>query len=115
MSRYRVLRSTDELEALIEASRGRVIVIFKHSLTCPVSSAALREYESFLEAQDGGTDGFSLIEIQKNRDVSNHLSELSWVRHESPQALVLKDGEVSWHASHWAITAASLSQALGAG
>jgi bacillithiol system protein YtxJ len=34
------------------------------------------------------------------------------VRHESPQALLIKDGRSVWNASHWSVTSDSLSDAL---
>ena len=35
------------------------------------------------------------------------------VRHETPQAIVLRDGKPVWKASHFRITADALTQALG--
>ena len=54
------------------------------------------------------------IEIQNAREVSNAVAEKTGVRHESPQALLLRDGEVVWNASHGAITVESLAGALEA-
>jgi bacillithiol system protein YtxJ len=34
------------------------------------------------------------------------------VRHESPQALVLRGGEVVWHDSHYGIQVEALNQAV---
>jgi bacillithiol system protein YtxJ len=34
------------------------------------------------------------------------------VRHESPQAILLRDGKPVWKASHFRITAGALAQAL---
>lgn len=110
-SSYRRLTSDDELEQAFEAPRERTVVIFKHSLTCPVSTAALREYERFLGGDAGELDA-TLIEIQRHRPLSDRVASRTGVRHESPQALVLRGGEVSWHASHWSITAESLKAAV---
>lgn len=113
MAAYDLIQSTEALDALIDASQSHPVVVFKHSLTCPISSAALREYKSFLEQRETG-DGvtYTLIEIQKHRDVSNHASERSGVRHESPQALLFDGGKVTWNASHSKITVDSLGAAL---
>ena len=110
MSKYDVLRSSEELQALIDSSRSRQVVLFKHSLTCPVSTAGLREFQLFLEARPGDDPvGYGLIEIQNQRPLSNSVAESTGVRHESPQALLFENGEVTWHASHWSITSKALA------
>ncbi|MEM6796794.1 MAG: bacillithiol system redox-active protein YtxJ [Acidobacteriota bacterium] len=105
------IESESALDGAFERSANNPVILFKHSLTCPVSSAALREYEKFLEGHEG-VDA-TLIEIQNHRPLSNAVAERTGIRHESPQALVLKSGEVAWHASHWSITVDSLKAALG--
>ena len=111
MAEYRLIESTDALDTLLNDEQPRLI--FKHSLTCPVSSAALREYERFLEGRPAeDAMAYHLIEIQKHRDVSNAVAERSGVRHESPQAVLFKGGQAAWNASHWSITVDSLAQAV---
>jgi len=34
------------------------------------------------------------------------------VRHESPQVLILKEGRVVWHASHYGVTATAVAREL---
>ncbi len=113
MSDYSLLQTTAEVEPLIAQSRERPVLVFKHSLTCPISTAAFREYQQFLETRPADDEAvYTLIEIQKAREVSNSIAERTGVRHESPQALLLRDGEVAWHASHWNIKAQSLTEAV---
>ena len=113
MTSPRTLRSAEELEAAFAASADQPVWIFKHSLVCPVSTAALREYQRHVAAEENGSRAlFTLIEIQNHRDLSDRVAKQTGVRHESPQALLLRGGEVDWHDSHWRITAASLAEAL---
>lgn len=108
-----LIRSVAELEPLIAASRERPVLLFKHSLTCPISSAAHAEYQAFLadrDADDGAE--YALVEIQNARDVSTAVAERCGVRHESPQAILLRDGEAVWNASHWSINRQALAAAL---
>lgn len=115
MAEYRHIESTDALNNLLQEAGGRPQLIFKHSLTCPVSTAALREYQRFLEGRPSeDAVAYHLIEIQKHRDVSNAVADISGVRHESPQAVLFRDGKAAWNASHWSITADSLTQAVSA-
>ena len=107
------LRAITDLETLIEKSHGQPVVIFKHSLTCPISTSAYREYQRYLGSiAEGSESVHALIEIQNARDVSSAVAERTGVRHESPQALVLREGKVVWHASHWDISADALSRAV---
>lgn len=85
---------------------------FKHSLTCGVSSAAWREFEKFVGESSGDhAPRFCLLEIQPAREASMALAERLAVRHESPQAILVRDGKAVWHASHWSITSEALSAA----
>lgn len=112
MTDYQLIESTNDLDAVFEHSAERPVVIFKHSLTCPVSKAALNEYERHLRKEGKDEVAYHLIEIQRHRDLSAAVEERTAVKHESPQAIVLVDGEPTWHASHWKITAEDLSDAL---
>ncbi|HEX9730577.1 MAG TPA: bacillithiol system redox-active protein YtxJ [Thermoanaerobaculia bacterium] len=107
------LRTVDELDSLIEKSHQAPVMIFKHSLICPISAAAYGEFESYLAARPAGDRVVhALVEIQRARPVSNAVAERTGVRHESPQALVLRGGRVVWHQSHGALRVASLSGAV---
>lgn len=44
------------------------------------------------------------LTIQNHRDISNRIAEKFDVLHESPQLLVVKNGEVTFHTSHGAIS-----------
>jgi len=104
MAPIRTLTAPEEIDELIERSRKAPVWIFKHSLTCGTSAAAWSQYQSFVAgrpADDPAT--YAAIEIQRARPVSNALAEKSGIRHESPQALLFRDGRVAFHASHWKI------------
>ena len=100
---------TDEpgFEALLGASAERPQLIFKHSLTCPLSATAYRQLLSYLEAADGSTDHW-LVRVQRDSGVSRLIEQRLGVRHESPQAILVRDRRAVWDASHFAITAGAL-------
>lgn len=95
----------EAFEALNERSRERPMVIFKHSLTCPISSAAYEQMTRF----DGEV---TLIEVQVARQLSNEIEIKLGVRHESPQVIILNKGQVAWNASHFKITAEAVADAV---
>jgi bacillithiol system protein YtxJ len=99
-----------DLEQLLHKSKTDPVIIFKHSTQCPISTQAYEEFIDFAEGACNLTCGAVLV--IENRGLSNAIAERFGVRHESPQALLIKDGRVVWHASHWSITSDSLTEAL---
>ena len=87
--------------------------LFKHSRTCPVSSAAWVEVQDYLTAHP--EDALGLVVVQDHRPSSNRAAERLGVRHESPQIFLLRDGKLLWNASHGEITREAMEQALAKG
>lgn len=113
-SRLQTLASVDDLQQALSRSVDRRQLIFKHSAWCPLSAMALSELESHLERGPADAD-YWLVTVQTDRPVSDAVETRLEVRHESPQALLVRNGMVVWHASHRRITERSLDEALGAG
>ena len=104
------LRQQRDLEQLLQRSKTDPVLIFKHSTQCSVSDQAYEEFTRFLE--NAGDLACGLVLVIENRDISNAIAARLGVRHESPQAIVVKDGKPEWKASHWSITMESLAQAI---
>jgi len=98
---------------LAELLSSQSLLLFKHSPTCPVSAQAFYEYRAFLEEHPGVASLW--LDVIEQRPDSLAIAESTGVAHESPQALWIEDGDVAWHASHGAITRASLAEAAGVG
>ena len=97
----------DEFDGFLEG-KGTGIIL-KHSTRCPISAAAYREFEIFVNA---GTDVPAyLVLVVENRPVSRLIAEKLEVEHASPQVILLRDGSVAWHASHWNISRTALENA----
>ena len=106
------IATPQEVAEELLASEERDVWFFKHSLTCGVSSAAHREFEKFVAATSGDeAPRFCIVEIQPAREASKALAEQLAVRHESPQAILVRKGRAAWHASHWSITSDALNAA----
>ncbi|MFD2098410.1 bacillithiol system redox-active protein YtxJ [Flagellimonas iocasae] len=100
------LESLEQLEGITEKSNHRTQVIYKHSTTCGISSMTLR---MFSDAYDMDTEcDLYFLTIQSHRDISNAVASQFGVRHESPQLLIIKDGKVTFHTSHGAISDVNL-------
>lgn len=107
------LHDIDSLDAAIAESRERPVLVFKHSRSCGISCEALDELHAHIQV--GGVDAsYKVITVQSHRVVSEAAAERFGLRHETPQAILIRDGRVAWNASHFRITADELSRILGA-
>jgi bacillithiol system protein YtxJ len=100
------------VDAAIAESRERPVLLFKHSRYCGVSCEALDELQSHIDSRANGHVAYKMITVQTHRPVSDAVAERLGLRHETPQAILLKDGKVVWNASHFRITATQLDQIL---
>jgi bacillithiol system protein YtxJ len=90
-----------------DSMSGRV-AIFKHSTRCGISRMVLKNFKS--EAKALGMDiNIYLLDLLSHRNISNAIAERWKVKHESPQLIVLQNGEVIHHASHHGIHSSNLS------
>jgi bacillithiol system protein YtxJ len=112
------LEHLDELHRLLAESESRPVLLFKHSYTCGASLEALEEIVAHLNER--GPNGaaaprppqYAMVTVQTHRAVSNAIAQKLGIRHETPQALLVKDGRVVWSASHFRVTAAAVEDAL---
>jgi len=112
------LQHIEQLDRLLSESHTRPLLLFKHSFSCGVSAEALDELIDHLNEEivaAGVPDPhYAIVTVQTHRDVSNAVSSRLGVRHETPQALLIRDGRVIWSASHFRVTADAMKQALAA-
>ena len=111
MRAFHALASEPDLQDAVARSQAEAVVLFKHSVTCPVSARAQQQ----MEAVAAQTPVYQLI-VQQARPLSHQIAQTYGIRHESPQVLVLYRGAVVFHASHFRVTADAVRQAAaGAG
>lgn len=95
------LSQEKQLAEISERSKERPQVIFKHSTRCNISSVAKNRLD-----KAGAPEGvdFYYLDLINHRNISNYIAELYKVRHESPQVLVIKNGECIYDESHMGIS-----------
>ena len=94
------LHNLNSLESIKEKSFQRVQVIYKHSTTFSISNLV----KNRLEIIHSPTEiDFYYLDLIKYRDISNAIASLFDVHHESPQVIVLKNGECIYDDSHYGI------------
>ena len=111
MDNLKELRTIEELSLTLEQSSEKPVLLFKHSLTCPISARAFSEFRAYLEQADPRVS-YKLITVQTARAVSNEVAARLNVVHQSPQAILVRDGREVWNASHFAINVSALAQAI---
>ena len=107
----KTLERLEELDRLLAASESRPLLLFKHSYTCGISAEALDELILHLNEKPADAH-YAMITVQTHRDVSNAIATRLGVRHETPQAILIREGRAVWTASHFRVNAAELQKAL---
>jgi len=96
-----------KIASLDEIKENRYFIL-KHSNTCPISRSA---YNSTAAAAEAIEAPFYLVVVQENRELSNTIANTFGITHESPQLLLVANGTVVWHDSHYGISKSSINDA----
>lgn len=99
---WETISDPSQLKPIIEASKDRPQLIYKHSHRCSVCFVSKGNLESVAEDILESAD-MHFVNVVNSRQASNHIESELGVRHESPQVILLDNGEVIWHASHGGI------------
>ena len=106
------LESTPQLEEINRKSEQQPILILKHSTRCPVSFAALERIEEGSKALEGIGFQAYFLDLINYRSISNKITELYKVTHQSPQILIIKKGKAIYHNSHMGVSIQNIKKAL---
>jgi len=104
---WTALKSSADVDACFENS-APVALVLKHSTRCALSGMA----KSRLEKKKDERLSYFIIDVIKDREISDLLSSRSGVTHESPQAFLIEGGKVIEVKSHLAISAAEFSKRI---
>jgi bacillithiol system protein YtxJ len=95
------IKNLQDIDAVIQASFNKPQVIFKHSTTCSISQMAKSRLDRF-NNEENSID-FHYLDLLRLRPISNFIAEKFSVHHESPQILLIKNGECTYDESHMGI------------
>ena len=104
------LQEPAQLAELREKSFAQPQVIFKHSTRCSISSMVKSRLER--ASNPGGMD-FYYLDLIRNRALSNQVAEEFSVWHESPQILLIINGECRYDESHTGINMDNIVTSIG--
>jgi len=103
------LTSVSQLDIIDKESLTKPIVIFKYSTRCGTSRMALRQFERQFSIEDEKVKLY-FLDLIAFREVSNEVAFRFQVMHQSPQLLVIRNGNTLHHSSHYSIDAGLLEQ-----
>ncbi len=97
---WNILTTEQELDTIREKSNAKPQVIFKHSTRCSISSVIKTRLE---KTNIPDHIDFYYLDLLAHRSLSNKISKVFDVYHESPQILLIQNGECTYDESHLSI------------
>lgn len=105
------LTDISTIDQIIKDSFDKPQVIFKHSTRCSISSMALNR----LEREETPTNAnFYYLDLLSYRNISNAIADKFNVYHESPQILIIRNGECTYDESHQGINMSEIAEQVAA-
>lgn len=105
------LELPEQIETIRKNSAQKPQLIFKHSTRCSVSSMVLQRLER--NGLPASIDCY-FLDLIAHRNISNLVADTFNVWHESPQALLIKNGECVFDESHMGIQAQEILEQAAA-
>lgn len=105
------LTEMKQLESIVEKSKTKTQLIFKHSTRCAISRMVIGQFKKnygFTEAEAN----LYYLDLLSHRDISQEIANRFNVVHESPQLVVIKNGVVVTYANHGGINDMELEKFL---
>ncbi len=103
------LDTEESFNDVFQRSLEEPIIIFKHSLTCPISSVIRRR---ILQLGKDADPPVYEVAVQSSRSLSLKLERDLGIRHESPQAILLHQQKPIYDASHGRIKVDDIREAV---
>src|SRR5690606_26222974 len=100
---WKTLDKLEQINEIKKESETRTVLIFKHSTRCSISAMAWDRLKRNWKAEDSEKLSPYYLDLIRYRELSNEIAEKFAVEHESPQVLIIKNGEATYHASHMGI------------
>ena len=96
---WNLLSEMSQIDNIIEKSNVKPQVLFKHSTRCGISSGVLRRFEKEFDTSINMELYF--LDLLRYRNISNEIADRFNIVHQSPQLIVIKNGVVVAHDSHY--------------
>ncbi|NQZ76415.1 MAG: bacillithiol system redox-active protein YtxJ [Ekhidna sp.] len=108
---WKHLTTTEEFDEIIENSREKPALVFKHRPSAPESTNALEKLEGEWNIAPGNLDLY-MLDVMKDKEVSEAVTEVAGVVNEYPQVLLFADGVTMYDESREMISVKKIKLAL---
>lgn len=105
---WRPLSDLGQLNEIVSESTDKTVIVFKHSTRCGVSRMVLKQFENEFDLHEEVIPYF--LDLLAHRNVSNEIASRFGVFHQSPQLIVIKNGNAVFNHSHSDINAKDLKR-----
>ena len=105
---WQELTAVNQLSEIDKKSKTRAQFIFKHSTRCGISRMVMNQFVSMYDVEMNAD--LYYLDLLSFRDVSDEVGYKFQVMHQSPQLIVVKNGQTVAHASHGAINEIDLQK-----
>jgi bacillithiol system protein YtxJ len=106
-----VLDQVDQLSSMLAQSYEQPVAIFKHSVSCGISNMAKFQLENGWDILEDQL-AFYYLDLLSYRSISNEIAARLKVVHQSPQLILVENGEVVFHTSHHGVHLSGLKKAM---
>ena len=111
MLNWKIIDKQEQINEISQISHEHPCLIFKHSTRCSISSMAKMRLESDWDENLNHLQVYYL-DLISYRNISKQIADQFSVHHESPQVLLIQNGECTHDASHLDITVSELLEVL---
>lgn len=94
------LKDQEVFQKIIQESFNHPVFIFKHSTRCSISTMALNRLERQWNEKDYTDFLFYYLDLLQYRSVSDQIAQEFSIQHESPQLLLIQNGQVKSVLNH---------------
>ncbi|MCP4457264.1 MAG: bacillithiol system redox-active protein YtxJ [Cytophagales bacterium] len=108
---WQEITSIDDLDQAEHESHNRSVIIFKHSVICGVSERAKYRLEDGYDL-DSNKAVLYYLDLLAYRDISNEIAHRFGIIHQSPQIIIIENGQAIFNTSHHSVSLDTLKQNL---
>lgn len=106
---WNIISSIEDIELIKTNSFTHPCLIFKHSTRCEISNVAKARIESW---KNKNAVECYFLDLIKYRELSDYIAEHFHVFHESPQILLISNGDCILDASHLDIRTSEIDEVV---
>ncbi|WP_195576048.1 bacillithiol system redox-active protein YtxJ [Paenibacillus sp. 1001270B_150601_E10] len=112
MAGLMIVQTLEQLQAVIEESNTKPVLLYKHSSQCGSSRVAHSGLNLFISRYAPIANQISIyvVRVLEEKHLSAQVTAQFGIPHVSPQILLIDQERVVWHASHQHINSSNLYQ-----